>query len=46
MTIRFSDAMQYDVNDRISISSTYSVKNLSYKISKALILKILDILKK
>ena len=37
MTIRFSDAMQYDVNDRISISSTYSVKNLSYKISKALI---------
>jgi len=37
MTIRFTDAMQYDVNDRISISSTYSVKNLSYKISKALI---------
>ena len=37
MTIRFTDAMQYDVNDRISISSTYSVKNLSCKISKALI---------
>ena len=37
MTIRFSDAMQYDVNDRISISSTYSLKNLSCKISKALI---------
>ena len=37
MTIRFTDAMQYDVNDRISISSTYSLKNLSYKISKALI---------
>ena len=37
MTIRFTDAMQYDVNDRISISSTYSAKNLSCKISKALI---------
>ena len=37
MTIRFTDAMQYDINDRISISSTYSVKNLSCKISKALI---------
>ena len=37
MTIRFTDAMQYDVNDRISISSTYSLKNLSCKISKALI---------
>ena len=37
MTIRFTDAMQYDVNDIISISSTYSVKNLSCKISKALI---------
>ena len=37
MTIRFTDAMQYDVNDRISTSSTYSVKNLSCKISKALI---------
>ena len=37
MTIRFTDAMQYDENDRISISSTYSVKNLSCKISKALI---------
>ena len=37
MTIRFTDAMQYDVNDRISISSTYYAKNLSYKISKALI---------
>ena len=37
MTISFSDAMQYDINDRISISSTYSAKNISYKISKAVI---------